>query len=52
MQRSMNLLDTGEARRLTTDPGALYRELIGLPPKAWGVIDEGQPLRAQPPRPS
>ena len=37
-----DLLDTGEALRLTKDPGVLYQELAGLPPGAWAVIDEVQ----------
>ena len=37
-----DLLDTGEALRLSKDPGVLYQELAGLPPGAWAVIDEVQ----------
>ena len=37
-----DLLDTGEALRLSKDPGALYRELAGLPAGAWAVVDEVQ----------
>ncbi len=41
-----DLLDTGEALRLTREPGALYRELAGLPPESWVVIDEVQKVPA------
>jgi len=37
-----NLLDTGEALRLTRDPQALYRELADQPASRWAVIDEVQ----------
>ena len=37
-----DLLDTGEALRLTKDAGVLYRELAELPAGAWVVIDEVQ----------
>ena len=37
-----DLLDTGEALRLSKDPSALYRELAALPAGAWAVIDEVQ----------
>ena len=37
-----DLLDTGEALRLSKDPGVLYQELAGLPLGAWAVIDEVQ----------
>ncbi len=41
-----DLLDTSEALRLTREPGALYRELAGLPPESWVVIDEVQKVPA------
>ena len=41
-----DLLDTGEALRLTADPGALYRELVLLPPGKWAVLDEVQKVPA------
>jgi predicted AAA+ superfamily ATPase len=41
-----DLLDTGEALRLTGDPQALYRELALLPPASWAVIDEVQKVPA------
>ncbi len=41
-----DLLDTGEALRLTKDPQALYRELAGLPSGSWAVIDEVQKVPA------
>lgn len=41
-----DLLDTGEALRLAREPGALYRELAGLPPESWVVIDEVQKVPA------
>ena len=41
-----DLLDTGEALRLTGDPQALYRELALLPPTSWAVIDEVQKVPA------
>ena len=37
-----DLLDTGEALRLSKDPSALYRELAALPAGDWAVIDEVQ----------
>ena len=37
-----DLLDTGEALRLTADPGALYRELLLLKPGEWAIVDEVQ----------
>ena len=37
-----DLLDTGEALRLSKDPHALYRELAALPRGSWVVIDEVQ----------
>ena len=37
-----DLLDTGEALRLSKDPHALYRELAALPAGDWAVIDEVQ----------
>lgn len=37
-----DLLDTGEALRLSKTPGALYRELADRPPESWAVIDEVQ----------
>ena len=40
-----DLLDTGEALRLTKDPHALYRELATLPRGSWVVIDEVQKRR-------
>ena len=39
---SYDLLDTGEALRLSKEPQALYRELAALPPHSWAVIDEVQ----------
>jgi uncharacterized protein len=44
--RIYDLLDTGEALRLTAEPGALYRELSGLAPETWVVIDEVQKVPA------
>jgi predicted AAA+ superfamily ATPase len=41
-----DLLDTSETLRLTRDPGTLYRELVGLPPESWVVIDEVQKVPA------
>ena len=41
-----DLLDTGEALRLTKDPQALYRELAGLPAGSWAGIDEVQKIPA------
>lgn len=41
-----DLLDTGETLRLTREPGALYREVAGLPPESWVVIDEVQKVPA------
>lgn len=41
-----DLLDTGEALRLTREPSALYRELVSLPPASWVVIDEVQKVPA------
>ncbi|MDH3404642.1 MAG: DUF4143 domain-containing protein [Acidobacteriota bacterium] len=41
-----DLLDTSETLRLIREPGALYRELIGLPPESWVVIDEVQKVPA------
>jgi uncharacterized protein len=41
-----DLLDTSETLRLTREPGALYRELVGLPPETWVVIDEVQKVPA------
>ncbi|NJL26834.1 MAG: AAA family ATPase [Thermoanaerobaculia bacterium] len=43
---SYDLLDTGEALRLAREPAALYRELAGLPPESWVVIDEVQKVPA------
>ena len=37
-----DLLDTGEALRLSKDPHALYRELAVLPAGEWAVVDEVQ----------
>ena len=37
-----DLLDTGEALRLSKDPRSLYRELATLPSGSWAVIDEVQ----------
>ena len=37
-----DLLDTGEALRLSKDPHALHRELVTLPRESWVVIDEVQ----------
>ena len=37
-----DLLDTGEALRLSKDPHALYRELATLPRGSWAVVDEVQ----------
>lgn len=37
-----DLLDTGEALRLSKEPQALYRELSILPVGAWAIIDEVQ----------
>ena len=37
-----DLLDTGEALRLTRRPDTLYRELAALPAGSWVVIDEVQ----------
>ena len=37
-----DLLDTGEALRLSKDPHELYRELATLPRGSWVVIDEVQ----------
>ena len=37
-----DLLDTGEALRLSKDPHALYRELATLAAGSWAVIDEVQ----------
>jgi predicted AAA+ superfamily ATPase len=44
--RTYDLLDTGEALRLTREPGALYREVSGLAPESWVVIDEVQKVPA------
>ena len=41
-----DLLDTGEALRLSKDPHALYRELAALPRGSWVVIDEVQKVPA------
>ncbi len=41
-----DLLDTGEALRLTKEPGSLYREVAGLPSGSWVVIDEVQKVPA------
>ncbi len=41
-----DLLDTGETLRLTREPGALYQELVALPPESWVVIDEVQKVPA------
>ena len=41
-----DLLDTGEALRLTRDPQALYRELSSEPESSWAVIDEVQKIPA------
>ena len=35
-----DLLDTGEALRLSKDPHALYRELATVPRGSWVAIDE------------
>ena len=37
-----DLLDTGEALRLSKTPGALYHELVERPQGSWAVIDEVQ----------
>ena len=37
-----DLLDTGEALRLSKDPRSLYRELANLSSGSWAVIDEVQ----------
>ena len=37
-----DLLDTGEALRLSKRPDTLYRELAALPAESWVVIDEVQ----------
>ena len=37
-----DLLDTGEALRLSKVPGELYRELAARPAGSWAVIDEVQ----------
>ncbi len=37
-----DLLDTGEALRLSKRPDTLYRELAALPTESWVVIDEVQ----------
>ena len=37
-----DLLDTGEALRLTKEPQSLHAELVGLPAGSWVVIDEVQ----------
>ena len=39
---SYDLLDTGEALRLSKEPQALHRELAALPEGSWAVIDEVQ----------
>ena len=39
---SYDLLDTGEALRLSKEPQALHRELATLPVGSWAVIDEVQ----------
>lgn len=41
-----DLLDTGEALRLTKDPQTLYRESATLSPESWVVIDEVQKVPA------
>ncbi len=41
-----DLLDTSETLRLTREPGALYRELVTLPPESWVIIDEVQKVPA------
>ena len=41
-----DLLNTGEALRLTKEPQMLYRELAGLPSDSWAVIDEVQKVPA------
>ena len=41
-----DLLDTSETLRLIREPGALHRELVGLPPESWVVIDEVQKVPA------
>ncbi len=37
-----DLLDSGEALRLSKRPDTLYRELAALPAESWVVIDEVQ----------
>ena len=44
--KTYDLLDTGEALRLSKDPQALYRELVLLPANSWVVIDEVQKVPA------
>lgn len=44
--RLYNLLDTGESLRLSRDPGLLFRELAGLSPGEWVVLDEVQKVPA------
>ena len=39
---SYDLLDTGEALRLSKEPQVLHRELAALPESSWAVIDEVQ----------
>lgn len=41
-----DLLDTGEALRLTKDPQTLYRESATLAPESWVIIDEVQKVPA------
>ena len=43
---SYDLLDSGEALRLSKAPETLYRELALLSPGAWAVIDEVQKVPA------
>lgn len=44
--RIYDLLNTGESLRLSRDPATLYREVEGLPPESWVVIDEVQKVPA------
>jgi len=44
--RTYDLLDTGEALRLTKEPQSLHAELVGLPVGSWAVIDEVQKVPA------
>ena len=41
-----DLLSTSESLRLSTEPGALYKEVASLPTESWVVLDEVQKVPA------